>query len=126
MEISSRKRAVVGTLVVLAVGLSAIGCSKKAETVPTPSAPAVLNPPAVESTMMAPPSTVPSMGAPPANGITAAMVVDAMGTKAQQDFCTGYAALNDEQAALAAFMSGYKKNTTPSGEEVFAELVSRC
>ena len=125
MKTGGLKRSGAVVLIVLAVAL--MGCTKKT-TVIVPASPAVQAPPSVESSMVESPMVEsPSVGAPAApSGLTAAMVVDAMGSKAQSQFCAGYAALNDEQAALAAFMSGYKQNTSPSGEEVFAELVSRC
>lgn len=58
-------------------------------------------------------------------GVTADMVVDAMGPAQTAQFCDAYATIGDPSAAFAAFAGSYGVGD-PSAREVFDELRSRC
>ena len=59
--------------------------------------------------------------------ITAEMVVDGLGAKAVNGFCTAYFQLGDYDLAFAAFAHSYKPGADgPSAESVFDEALSRC
>ena len=68
-------------------------------------------------------------------GITAEMVVDAMGPDHQTKFCELVAAFTDgadgdtefaETLAYSAFVDGYSSSTGIPAREAFNELLSRC
>ena len=57
--------------------------------------------------------------------ITAAMVVDVMGSNTVDEFCTNYFIVGNYDLAFAAFSQEYAQ-PSPSADEVFDELLNRC
>jgi hypothetical protein len=95
---------IVGIIAAVVVLLSIIGSSKEASTSSTTD---------YTST-----STVD-------DAVTAEMVVDAMTASDKSGFCSAYYTLNDYDLALQFFSRNYDV-VTPSAQDVFDELLSRC
>lgn len=105
-----KKRRTALWIVLGVVGVLILGASLGEEdTATTPSAPNV---------------TTNSDPAPEIE-ITAAMIVDVMGSDTVDEFCTNYFLIGDYDMAFAGFSQGYNE-PDPSAEEVFDELLTRC
>jgi hypothetical protein len=111
-DIAPKKKRHVG-LIVLAVigGLILLGSLTEATEEPTMT------------------TTTPSIDEPVGDTgfeITPEFLVDTMGSKQVEAFCTGYIGVADHDLALSSFAEGYGTDQDPSAEEVFDELLSRC